>query len=50
MTWQVGEDWRPDDDAIKAFEELVDGDDGENMEWKSFEYLEEREWNVEDYI
>lgn len=47
VTWQVGEDWRPEDGVIKAFEDLVGGD-GENMEWKAFESLEEREQDPED--
>lgn len=49
MTWQVGEDWRPEDRVIKAFEYLV-CKDGENMEWKAFEFVEEREEDPEDYI
>ncbi|KAK0718700.1 hypothetical protein B0T21DRAFT_295904 [Apiosordaria backusii] len=49
VTWQVGEDWRPEDGVIKAFEDLVGGD-GENMEWKAFEFVEEREQDPEDYI
>ena len=52
VTWQVGEDWRPEKRVIKAFEHLVGGDgDGEkNMEWKAFEFVEEREQDPEDYI
>ncbi|KAK3392118.1 hypothetical protein B0T20DRAFT_384687 [Sordaria brevicollis] len=49
VTWQVGEDWRPEDRVMKAFENLVGGD-GENMEWKAFEFVEEREEDPEDYI
>lgn len=49
MTWQVGEDWRPEDRVIKAFEDLVCGD-RDNMEWKAFEFVEEREEDPEDYI
>ncbi|KAJ5153567.1 uncharacterized protein N7482_010045 [Penicillium canariense] len=47
--WGVGEDWRPEDGVIKAFEDLVGGD-GENMEWKAFEFVEEREQDPGDYI
>ncbi|KAJ4302483.1 hypothetical protein N0V88_002628 [Collariella sp. IMI 366227] len=33
VTWHVGEDWRPDDQVIGAFEDLVGEQDGEgNME------------------
>lgn len=35
VTWQVGEDWKPGDKIIRAFEDLVGGD-GENMEWEAF--------------
>jgi hypothetical protein len=36
---------------MKAFADLVGGEDGEdNMEWKIFEFLEEREQDPEDYI
>jgi hypothetical protein len=51
VTWQVGGDWRPGDEVMKAFADLVGGEDGEdNMEWKIFEFLEEREQDPEDYI
>ncbi|OBT71933.1 hypothetical protein VF21_09022 [Pseudogymnoascus sp. 05NY08] len=49
VTWQVGEDWRPEDKVIAAFEDLVGGE-GENMEWKAFEFMEEREQDVEAFI
>ncbi|EAW16719.1 uncharacterized protein NFIA_060750 [Aspergillus fischeri NRRL 181] len=49
VTWQVDEDWRPEDGVIKAFEDLVGGDGG-NMEWNAFEFVEEREQDPEDYI
>jgi hypothetical protein len=49
VTWQVGEDWRPDAEIIKAFEDLVGGD-GENMEWGAFEFVGEREEDPEVYI
>lgn len=49
VTWQVGEDWRPDAETIKAFEDLVGGD-GENMEWKAFEFLERRKQDLSVYI
>ncbi|KAH6651433.1 hypothetical protein BKA67DRAFT_570930 [Truncatella angustata] len=42
VTWQVGEDWRPSDEIMRAFEHLV-GVDSENMEWEAFEFVEERE-------
>ncbi|KAJ4398819.1 hypothetical protein N0V85_006180 [Neurospora sp. IMI 360204] len=47
VAWQVGEDWRPEDRVIKAFEHLVLK---ENMEWKAFEFVEEREEDPEDFI
>jgi hypothetical protein len=40
VTWQVGEDWRPGDEIIRAFEDLVGGD-GENMEWEAFEFVDQ---------
>jgi hypothetical protein len=49
VTWQVGEDWRPDAETIKAFKDLVGGD-GENMEWKAFEFLERRKQDLSVYI
>lgn len=49
VTWQVGEDWRPEDEVIAAFEDLV-GKEGENMEWKAFEFTDDREVDVEAYI
>ncbi|OBT52722.1 hypothetical protein VE04_06576 [Pseudogymnoascus sp. 24MN13] len=48
VTWQVG-DWRLEDKVITAFKDLVGGE-GENMEWKAFEYMEEREQDVEAFI
>ncbi|KAH9228583.1 hypothetical protein K456DRAFT_1846145 [Colletotrichum gloeosporioides 23] len=45
--WGVGEDWRPGEEVIRAFEELVGGD-GEDMEWEAFEFVGERE--MEAYI
>ncbi|KFY26969.1 hypothetical protein V493_03765 [Pseudogymnoascus sp. VKM F-4281 (FW-2241)] len=49
VTWQVGEDWRPEDEVITAFEDLVGGE-GENMEWKAFEFREDREEDAEAYF
>ncbi|EAQ84575.1 hypothetical protein CHGG_08589 [Chaetomium globosum CBS 148.51] len=49
VTWQVGEDWRPDDEIIQAFGDLVGGG-GENMEWKGFEFLERRNQNSSVYV
>lgn len=49
VTWQVGEDWRPEDEVITAFKDLVGGE-GENMEWKAFEFVGEREEDPEAYI
>ncbi|RDL30385.1 Uncharacterized protein BP5553_10263 [Venustampulla echinocandica] len=49
VTWQVGEDWRPEDEIIRAFEDLVGGD-GENMEWKAVEFVGEREQDPDVYI
>ncbi|KAF6809273.1 hypothetical protein CPLU01_15533 [Colletotrichum plurivorum] len=34
LTWQVG-DWRPGNEVLQAFKQLVDGD-GENEEWEAF--------------
>ena len=48
VTWQVGEDWRPDDEVIRAFEDLV-GKVGEAMERTAFEFLGVREEEFEDY-
>ncbi|KAL5345196.1 hypothetical protein ACLOAV_009565 [Pseudogymnoascus australis] len=48
VTWQVGEDWRPEDEVIAAFEDLV-GKEGD-MEWKAFEFTDDREVDVEAYI
>lgn len=42
VTWQVGKDWRPGDEIIRAFEDLM-GEDGEEMEWKAIEFVRERE-------
>ncbi len=49
VTWQVGEDWRPEDGVITAFKDLVGGE-GENMEWKAFEFMGEREQDTDAYI
>ncbi|KFZ09321.1 hypothetical protein V502_08826 [Pseudogymnoascus sp. VKM F-4520 (FW-2644)] len=49
VTWQVGEDWRPEDEVITAFEDLVGGE-GESIEWKAFEFMGEREEDVEAYV
>ncbi|OBT65313.1 hypothetical protein VE03_04597 [Pseudogymnoascus sp. 23342-1-I1] len=46
VTWQVGDDWRPGDEIIRAFEDLVGG---ENMEWKAFEFMGEREQDGDAY-
>jgi hypothetical protein len=51
VTWQVGEDWRPEDEVLRAFADLVGGEDKEdNMEWKAFEFLGEREQDPDDYL
>lgn len=49
VTWQVGEDWRPEDEIIRAFEDHVGGH-GENMEWKAFEFMGERERDMEAFF
>jgi hypothetical protein len=50
VTWHVGkEGWRPDDEVIRAFEDLVGGQ-AENMEWKPFEFVEEREQDPQDFL
>lgn len=41
VTWQVGEDWRPGDEIVRVFEDLVGGD-RENMEWRAFDFVEEK--------
>lgn len=48
VTWQVG-DWRPEDEVIAAFEDLVGGEE-ENMEWKALEFMEERDRDAEPFI
>jgi len=51
VTWQVGEDWRPEDEVIRAFEDLVGGEGGkDNMEWEAFEFSGEREQDLDDYV
>jgi hypothetical protein len=49
VRWQVGDDWRPGNEIIRAFEDLVGGD-GENMEWEAFEFVGEREQDEEIFI
>ncbi|KAI0543936.1 hypothetical protein F4679DRAFT_577251 [Xylaria curta] len=47
VTWQVGEHWRPEAEIISAFGGLV----GEKkMEWKPFEFVEEREQDPAIFI
>jgi hypothetical protein len=41
VTWRVSQDWKPSDEVVKAFEELVGGD-GENVKWEAFEFVAER--------
>jgi hypothetical protein len=51
VTWQVGEDWRPVGEVLREFADLVGGEDKEdNMEWKAFEFLGEREQDPDDYL
>ena len=47
LTWQVGETWRPADEVIRVFEELV-GEKG-SMEWKALEFVAEREQDPSDF-
>ncbi|KAK6213601.1 hypothetical protein QIS74_09603 [Colletotrichum tabaci] len=49
VTWHVAEDWRPVDEVIRAFEDLVGGD-GEDMDWKAFEFVRKREQDLEVFI
>lgn len=48
VTWQVGENWRPGNEIIRAFEDLL-GEDRGNMEWRSFEYVEDRDSDLLAY-
>ncbi|KAH6838501.1 hypothetical protein B0I37DRAFT_387044 [Chaetomium sp. MPI-CAGE-AT-0009] len=43
VTWQVGDNWRPGNEIIRAFEDLL-GEDKDNMEWQSFDYVEDRDY------
>lgn len=49
VVWQVGEDWRPANEVMAAFEDLV-GEGGENMEWKPLVFVEKREEDPSDYM
>ena len=49
VTWQVGKDWRPEDEVIRAFGDLVGGD-RENIEWEAFKFVGEREQDPDAYI
>ncbi|EAQ90362.1 hypothetical protein CHGG_02297 [Chaetomium globosum CBS 148.51] len=42
VTWQVGQGWRPAENVVSAFEDLVSGDGG-SMEWRALEFVRERE-------
>jgi hypothetical protein len=44
VTWQVGERWRPENEVIRAFQNLVGEDEG-SMEWAVFDVVSER-WDV----
>ncbi len=48
-TWTVGEDYRPGDEIIKAFRELVSGGGG-NMVWEAVEFVGEREQDPAIFI
>jgi hypothetical protein len=48
MVWQVDEDWRPADEVMRAFEDLVGGNE-DNMEWEALEFVEQREQDASDY-
>ncbi|KAK7976993.1 hypothetical protein PG988_004483 [Apiospora saccharicola] len=39
--WAVAEGWRPGQEVMRAFEDLVGGDD-ESVEWKGFEFVNQR--------
>ncbi|KAK3299548.1 uncharacterized protein B0H64DRAFT_101904 [Chaetomium fimeti] len=49
VTWQVGEGWRPTEEVMKGFEDLVGGDK-ENVEWEGLEFVAERPRNAMDFI
>jgi hypothetical protein len=49
VTWQVGDSWRPSNNIISAFEDLMDDHVG-CIEWKAFEYVGERNPDLEMYI
>lgn len=49
VTWQVGQDWRPADHVVGAFASLVGGDEA-RMEWKDFEYVDERETDPDAFM
>ncbi|KAI0435799.1 hypothetical protein F4803DRAFT_280972 [Xylaria telfairii] len=49
VTWRVGEDWRPGDEIIRAFEDLVGGD-REKMRWEAFEFVRQREQDATIFI
>ncbi|KAJ0161743.1 hypothetical protein CTA2_5666 [Colletotrichum tanaceti] len=49
VTWRVGEDWRPVDKVIRAFEDLVGGDEA-NTEWKAFEFVGKRKQDLEVFL
>ncbi|KAG7285620.1 hypothetical protein NEMBOFW57_010249 [Staphylotrichum longicolle] len=51
VIWYIGDDWRPGDEVMRAFKDLVGGQGGEgNMEWKEFKFVEEREQDPEDFL
>ncbi|KAK4154476.1 hypothetical protein C8A00DRAFT_14421 [Chaetomidium leptoderma] len=47
VIWQVGEDWRPGDEVMKVFEHLVGGDRENTIEWEAFEFISERERDLD---
>lgn len=49
VTWQVGEGWRPAEEVMSAFEDLVGGDGG-SMVWKALEFVSEREQDPLDFL
>ncbi|KAK3293376.1 uncharacterized protein B0H64DRAFT_211507 [Chaetomium fimeti] len=48
VTWQVGESWMPGTEIMRAFEHLL-GEDRDNVEWQSFDFVEDRDSYMADY-
>jgi hypothetical protein len=48
VIWQVGESWRPADEVVEAFGKLVGGD-RERIEWRGFEFVQNRLGDDEEF-